>query len=884
MEVFIDNIPSNVTENQVKAAIAKVIHKPAYRVHSSALLNLHVVILPSPRRNGTHCGIVTFTSAAVANQFLNTHGPNEAHHIYVGLRLQFKPSIKLPRPDIVEQIRRTPYIDPNALMKQERKTEEILSRRVEFLHIQFGWECRDRVFSVEWELFRDGAVLGDISYHDVRREFRVYLDGFDRTHIAVIRAAQIVWVGSATDGTEKACFMSLSYPPAFETDVSRSMSSGLGDLSEAIAQLSLTKSKSSNAALKRHRHSYLHPSQLATAPYTSLAIRIIFNAPKDLRMFNSLCREAHMTPSSWVYPTTVHRGLFNERVQMRYAEWLLTLSWKIAFQLETLVRGLLADPKELLACRTLIRRVLADKGEPHLIALLRYFAVQLKNYGMQDAEAEEEERGGGEEESEGSMDGVPTESLEEIFSQCANNFVLPLKQPLRPSAWDSDNIFECLHAKVTPTRVRLEGPYPERSNRVMRSYPHNHDSFIRVTFLEENNLQIRVDHDVDGLEFIKKRYGEILHNGLEIGGRRFYFLAYSQSALKEHAVWFVKDFITPDGREVTAASIIASLGDFTKPDPRLIHCPARYAARISQAFTATDASASVQAEEILIEDDILDDSGIYNFTDGIGTISRDMTMAIWKELRRRRKKIKRNAPYPRAFQIRFQGSKGMLSVDYTLRGKVIVLRPSMIKFQAPDANIIEIARSFEQPGPLYLNRPLIMILEQLGVPYESFKALQDRAVKEAQNSIESLSRSARLLETYGLGASFKVTSVMLSLEKLGLRVLPDDVFYTRMMDFAVNHVLRELKHHARIPVKDAWNVVGVADIHGYLNEGEVFIHIVPPDGKPSFYFEGRTLVFRSPTIHPGDVQIVRAIGRPPPGSPFERETLRNCVVFSTRGN
>ena len=177
-----------------------------------------------------------------------------------------------------------------------------------------------------------------------------------------------------------------------------------------------------------------------------------------------------------------------------------------------------------------------------------------------------------------------------------------------------------------------------------------------------------------------------------------------------------------------------------------------------------------------------------------------------------------------------------------------------------------------------------MILEQLGVPYESFKTLQDRAVKEAQNSIESLSRSARLLETYGLGGSFKVTSVMLSLEKLGLRVLPDDVFYTRMMDFAVNHVLRELKHHARIPVKDAWNVVGVADIHGYLNEGEVFIHIVPPDGKPSFYFEGRTLVFRSPTIHPGDVQIVRAIGRPPPGSPFERETLRNCVVFSTRGN
>ena len=36
-------------------------------------------------------------------------------------------------------------------------------------------------------------------------------------------------------------------------------------------------------------------------------------------------------------------------------------------------------------------------------------------------------------------------------------------------------------------------------------------------------------------------------------------------------------------------------------------------------------------------------------------------------------------------------------------------------------------------------------------------------------------------------------------------------------------------------------------------------------------------------IHPGDVQIVRAIGKPPAGSPFEREPLPNSVVFSIKG-
>lgn len=36
-------------------------------------------------------------------------------------------------------------------------------------------------------------------------------------------------------------------------------------------------------------------------------------------------------------------------------------------------------------------------------------------------------------------------------------------------------------------------------------------------------------------------------------------------------------------------------------------------------------------------------------------------------------------------------------------------------------------------------------------------------------------------------------------------------------------------------------------------------------------------------IHPGDVQIVRAIGHPPPGSPFENKPLLNAVVFSIKG-
>lgn len=63
----------------------------------------------------------------------------------------------------------------------------------------------------------------------------------------------------------------------------------------------------------------------------------------------------------------------------------------------------------------------------------------------------------------------------------------------------------------------------------------------------------------------------------------------------------------------------------------------------------------------------------------------------------------------------------MLSVDYTLKGHAICIRPSMIKFAAPNSHTIDIARAFDKPGPYFLNRPLIMMLEGLGVPYHVFK-------------------------------------------------------------------------------------------------------------------------------------------------------------------
>jgi hypothetical protein len=308
-------------------------------------------------------------------------------------------------------------------------------------------------------------------------------------------------------------------------------------------------------------------------------------------------------------------------------------------------------------------------------------------------------------------------------------------------------------------------------------------------------------------------------------------------------------------------------------------CPARYGARISQAFSATDA-AVVDVDEILIRDDITTPDEKYVFTDGSGGMSEDLAREIWQLIGK-----KRGDPddFPRAYQIRFQGSKGMISVDYTLNGSnALSLRHSMIKFDAPGSTEIEISRAIDQPTPYYLNRPLIMILEGLGVPYKVFQDFQDHAVRETKEATQILSAAAHLLQIHGLGLAFKLPSTMLNLAKLDLELLVQDPFFDQLLRIAVYHILRDLKLRARIPIPNAWTLVGVADTHRYLQKDQVFICIKHTE-KGVFYLEGPVLISRSPTIHPGDVQLACAIGPPPRGSCFAKEPLPNTVVFSVKG-
>jgi hypothetical protein len=102
----------------------------------------------------------------------------------------------------------------------------------------------------------------------------------------------------------------------------------------------------------------------------------------------------------------------------------------------------------------------------------------------------------------------------------------------------------------------------------------------------------------------------------------------------------------------------------------------------------------------------------YTFTDGVGRISPELRDEAWRALKARRGIVSSTVP-PEVLQIRQAGFKGVVVTDYRLEGRQIQYRPSMKKFDAPGWDNpdsewpLEIARSFERPMKLHLNRYVV---------------------------------------------------------------------------------------------------------------------------------------------------------------------------------
>lgn len=127
---------------------------------------------------------------------------------------------------------------------------------------------------------------------------------------------------------------------------------------------------------------------------------------------------------------------------------------------------------------------------------------------------------------------------------------------------------------------------------------------------------------------------------------------------------------------------------------------------------------------------------------------------------------------------------------------------------------------------MFLNRPLIKVLEDLGVFHTVFLSLLKEAVMQAESLKVHIRETRRQLTLHGLGGAYSVTDLV---ENIGALLKTNLIspfkesgglatFIAESLEFAEVHILRMLKLKARIPVVLAHVGVAVADETGVLKE------------------------------------------------------------------
>ncbi|EJD54733.1 RdRP-domain-containing protein [Auricularia subglabra TFB-10046 SS5] len=893
MEIHFKNVNYSATEYDVVDILARALHAPEFQQFSPVglQLNFQVTLFVRQRTNRSrrddrtpgHAGngVLIIPRIDAARRFLQLYGaaPFARPLMLRGRRLYFRPTDNMPPPGLVQELLETVWEDPRVLAERHRRDVELAATTIGVESVQFGWTCRDGVYSVEWEStdwseLRFEDTLRQIVIMPIETDLEDILGGLEFLGVRAaaprtVRKVQpavafryshidLVTLPDRDSGTPSLLF-ELNVAPSFEIEPNT-----LGGITELFAL--------SRANERRKRVAF--PDELkCPGRYIARWVRVVVRSHDDVTRFLGAAETAGLRNPQRLSYRCEGRGLFSNETLGSIDAWIPTLPQAVAIQVEHLLYEHLLDAREMLEQRRLVERLVETCGSDGAAQVLRAFGAELKTipWYMDDVQASAS---------------VVRDLLNRVITvQGPGNLSGPTNGRV---VTKRRNDISTLHVAVSPSSVSITGPIPDRSNRILHAFGNFQEHFIRVAFTDNDGQTFRYDANVDTQALVRSHVLPILQNGFKLGGRLFEYLAYSQSALKQHSVWMVHPFTDTAGRRHSASTIRADMGTFTKDE----RCPARVGARMSLAFSATEPSGELLSSNRRMEPDIGGD-GPACMSDGSGLISIEAMAAVWMEFCRGRSKrtVIRPPPPPSVIQVRVGGAKGTLFVDPMLPGRAVVLRPSMMKFEAGERfNQIEVCMAFTKPSPAYLNRPLIMVLEARGVPKETFLRLQQDVVERTQLATRTLESAAALLESNGLGGPVGLPTLFRRIRQrfsnfpeVDSYVLTQDAFVARTLDFTVNHVLRGLKFRGRIPIPFSWTLVGVPDHHGILNEGEIFVCIREEDISQVEYLEGDVVVSRSPTCHPGDVMIMKAIGRPPAGTAFATERPINCVVFSTKG-
>lgn len=449
----------------------------------------------------------------------------------------------------------------------------------------------------------------------------------------------------------------------------------------------------------------------------------------------------------------------------------------------------------------------------------------------------------------------------------------------RSPAISLDNGLVYVHrVQVTPCRVYFTGPEINVSNRVLREYRHCIDNFLRVSFVDED-LEKLYSTDLcprassangERRTSLYSRILSTLRDGIVIGDKKFEFLAFSSSQLRENSAWM---FAPVAG--VTALEIREWMGDFKQ-----IRNVAKYAARLGQSFGSSTETLKVARKDIDKIPDIKVERGgtTYIFSDGIGKISAEFAREVAK-------KCGFKNSYPSAYQIRYGGYKGVVAVD-PFSTKKLSLRRSMLKYESNITTLDVLAYSKYQP--CFMNRQIITLLSTLGVKDHVFEKKQREAIEQLDAILTDPLRAQEALELMSPGEN---TNILKELLLCGYKPDAEPFLLMMLQTFRASKLL-DLRTKTRIFLPNARSMMGCLDESSTLNYGEVFVQfsdagschlndsIMPTSSsrlQRRSIIQGRVVVAKNPCLHPGDVRVLTAVDVP------ALHHMVDCVVFPQKG-
>lgn len=436
-------------------------------------------------------------------------------------------------------------------------------------------------------------------------------------------------------------------------------------------------------------------------------------------------------------------------------------------------------------------------------------------------------------------------------------------------------------ATITPSTIYFSSPTVETTNRVLRHYSReNQDGrFLRVQFTDEREEgRINACAEKSRNDELFTRVFRTLYNGIQVGDRHYQFLAFGNSQFRENGAYF---FCPTD--HLTCNDIRQWMGNFSS-----IKVVAKYAARLGQCFSTTRAINGlskpdlVRIPDIEIKDE--NDKVKHTFTDGVGKISPFLAQMIAAELG-----VRSNVA-PSAFQFRLGGAKGILVVWPDAKEREVHLRPSQQKFPAV-YNGLEIIRC-ARFSTATLNRQTITILSSLGVTDDVFIRMLTEQLANYQSAMSNDELAITLLLRYIDENSMTIN--IATMIRNGF-MAERDPFVLSLLHLWRSWSIKLLKEKAKIIVENGAFLLGCVDetntLKGYKTPSvapgepnieeelpEIFIQVPDKEDQNKYnVIEGICLVGRNPSLHPGDLRVVRAV------DVKALYHLRDVVVFPQNG-